>query len=201
MARGQLYIFSGPSGVGKDTILTEFLKNNPDVMLSISSITRPRRSADDDLKYHFISKEDFEAGIKNGDFLEYAEYCGNYYGTPKAPIEKWLDEGKDVIVEIEIQGAKKIMDSLEDVQSIFILPPSLKVLKKRLLKRSTEDDSQLEKRINKAREEISFALNYDYVIINDRLEDAVAMMESVFASQRARTEKNIDFIKGVLDNA
>ena len=201
MTKGQLFILSGPSGVGKDSVMSGFFEKNPDVKLSISATSRPKRCEDDEQKYRMISKEEFEKGIQNGDFLEHACYCGNYYGTPKAPIENWLNSGSDVIVEIEIQGAKKLMEVCPEAVSIFILPPDFETLRKRLEKRCTEHPEKLAERVNKAKEEIAFSINYDYVIINDRLEDAVDLLDSIFRAEHSRTTNNTDFIKGVLKNA
>ncbi len=199
--KGRLFLISAPSGCGKDTILSAFFKKHPECVFSISTITRPRRDASDDLKYNFISKEEFEKLIENDKLLEYAEYCGNYYGTPREPIEKWINEGKDVFVELETVGAAKIMQKIPDLISIFILPPSLKELRRRLSGRKTEDEEKIEARINEAVREMACAANYDYVLINDRLEDAVLLLESIVTADRAKVSRNKNIINEVLNNA
>lgn len=198
---GRLFLISGPSGSGKDTILKDFFQKHPEAVFSISTTTRAKRDSRDNEKYHFISREDFEKAIASDEFLEYAEYCGNYYGTPKGPIENWISEGKDVFVEVETVGAQKIMEELPELVSIFIMPPSVEVLKKRLAGRKTESSEQAEKRIKEAVREMSAAINYDFVIINDRLEDAAELFESIITADHARTSRNINIINEVLKNA
>ena len=167
----------------------------------MSTITRPKRDKSDDEKYNFTSRENFERLIKDDKLLEYAEYCGNYYGTPREPIENWINDGKDVFVEVETVGAAKIKEKMPDAVSIFILPPSLAVLKKRLSGRATETAEQLEKRLDKALLEMKRAVHYDYVVVNDRLEDAAEDFERIILSDRRKTERNINLINEVLENA
>ncbi|MBR3844113.1 MAG: guanylate kinase [Clostridia bacterium] len=199
--KGDVFLFSGPSGSGKDTILKEVFKRYPDLKFSISTTTRAKRDPSDDEKYNFISKEDFEKGIAQGAFLEHAQYCGNYYGTPAAPIEAWRAEGLDVVVECEVQGALQIMKALPEVTGIFIVPPSVAVLKKRLSGRNTETDEQTAKRIATAIEEIKQAEAYQYLVINDALEDAVDLVCSIIETKRASVKRNINTIHEVLENA
>ena len=199
--KGDVFLFSGPSGSGKDTILKEVFKRYPELKFSISTTTRQKRDPSDDEKYTFISKESFEDGIAKGGFLEHAQYCGNYYGTPAAPIEAWRNEGLDVVVECEVQGALQIMKSLPDVVSIFIMPPSVAVLKKRLMGRQTETEEQTAKRIETALGEMKLAEHYNYLVINDVLEDAVDTVCSIIATRRASINRNINTIHEVLENA
>lgn len=199
--KGDVFLFSGPSGSGKDTILKEVFKRYPELKFSISTTTRAKRDPSDDEKYNFISKEAFEQGIQAGAFLEHAQYCGNYYGTPAAPIEAWQKEGCDVVVECEVQGALQIMKSLPEVVSIFIMPPSVAVLKKRLSGRQTETQEQTAKRIETAMKEMQLAEHYDYLVINDALEDAVDLVCSIIASKRALVKRNKNTIHEVLENA
>lgn len=201
MEKGRLFIISGPSGSGKDTILKTYFAAHGDFEFSVSTITRPKRDKSDDEKYNFTSRENFERLIKDDKLLEYAEYCGNYYGTPREPIENWINEGKDVFVEVETVGAAKIKEKMPDAVSIFILPPSLAVLKKRLSGRATETAEQLEKRLDKALLEMKRAVDYDYVVVNDRLEDAAEDFERIILSDRRKTERNINLINEVLENA
>ena len=199
--KGDVFLFSGPSGSGKDTILKEVFARYPDLKFSISTTTRAKRDPSDDEKYNFISKEAFEEGIQNGAFLEHARYCGNYYGTPAASIEQWRAKGLDVVVECEVQGALQIKKTLPEVTGIFIMPPSVAVLKKRLMGRNTESVEQTEKRIQTALQEMKQAGEYDYLVINDALEDAVNLVCSIIETKRASVKRNINTIHEVLENA
>ncbi len=197
----QVFLFSGPSGVGKDTVLELVRQRYPDLKFSISTTTRQRRSPADDAKYTFISNEAFEQGIKEGAFLEYAQYCESYYGTPAAPIETWNGEGFDVIVECEVQGALKIMEVMPQVISIFILPPSIKELRRRLEKRQTDAPEKIEKRVATAIEEIKQAVHYKYIVTNDVLEDTVDRICGIIATYQSSVERNKNKIHEVLENA
>ena len=151
-SKGLLIILSGPSGAGKDTVLKELLAHNDKVRVSISATTRqPRQGEENGRDYHFISREQFETLIQRDGVLEYAEYCGNFYGTPRAQVEAWLDEGLDVVLEIEVQGAKKVMAKCPEAVSVFILPPSFAVLEKRLRRRATDSEEAVQKRLAAAR--------------------------------------------------
>ena len=167
MCDNKIFVVSGPSGVGKDTVINEVLKLCDDLEFSISSISRAIRPGESEgEKYHFVTKEIFEEGIKNNEFLEYAEYCGNYYGTPKKPVEKWLDEGKKVLIEIDVQGARKLMKIFPNAHFVFIMPTSIDVLRQRLTERHTDSPEVINKRIMAATLEIESALYYNYIIIN-----------------------------------
>lgn len=171
---GRLILFSGPSGVGKDTLLELLYKKKPDLRRSISATTRKKRKNEVDGKdYYFISKEEFELMIQSGNILEYTKYGDNLYGTPKKPIDEWLKDGKSVILKIEVHGAKQIKQLYKNSVAIFILPPSIEILEERLRKRGTEDESDLQKRMNIAISEIAQSSEYDYVVYNDNLETAV----------------------------
>ncbi len=170
---GKLVLFSGPSGVGKDTVLDIVLNKNKNLQKSISLTTRAIRENETDGKdYYFISNDEFNKMIDNGQVLEFAQYGSNFYGTPKAPIDKWLDEGKTVILKIEVQGASKIKELYPDSVGIFVLPPSMDELENRLRSRGTEDDDDIRKRLDIAREEVKHSTDYDFVVINDDLESA-----------------------------
>ena len=191
---GTLIIFSGPSGSGKDTVLNELLQKHDDVKLSISATTRkPRGNEVDGVHYYFISKEDFEKKIDDNEMLEYAVYGDNYYGTPKAPVDKWLTEGKTVILKIEVQGAEKIRKMYPEALSIFIMPPSLKVLEKRIRGRQSEKEEDIIKRLSIAKNELERACEYDFAVINDDLDDAVEDVASIIKAEKLRYKnmKNI----------
>lgn len=202
MNKGRLFIFSGPSGSGKDTILKEILQRSPTTMLSISSITRGMRPGEvEGEKYHFISREEFEDLIKNDELLEYNVFVGNYYGTPKKPVFDALEKGIDVILEVDVNGAKKVMEKMPDAISIFMLPPSMAALRRRLINRATDDMPVIEKRLIEAEREISSADIYDYIFVNDDLSAAVNDMLSILKSERLRNDRNKHLINEVLNNA
>lgn len=171
--KGTLVLFSGPSGVGKDTVLEIVLNKDKTLQKSVSCTTREIRENEVDGKdYYFISVPDFEQMIDNNEVLEYAKYGKNLYGTPKAPVDKWLDEGKIVILKIEVQGAVNIKKLYPDAIGIFILPPSMDELENRLRSRATEKEEDILKRLEIARNEIQQSNNYDYLVINDDLDRA-----------------------------
>ncbi|MEE1026896.1 MAG: guanylate kinase [Acutalibacteraceae bacterium] len=202
MSRGNIYIISGPSGSGKDTILKEVLKIRSDVFFSISHITRNMRVGEvEGEKYHFISREEFEEQLAKNAFLEYNEYSGNYYGTPKAPIEEHLAKGDDVVIECDVNGASALRDILPDVISVFIMPPSFEVLRKRLEGRGTETTEQVERRMNEALNEIRRAVEYDYIVVNDDLESAVEDFLTVLNCNKLLLKNQKHIIDEVLKNA
>lgn len=201
MSKGSLFIVSGPSGCGKGTILAEILKDER-FYYSISATTRaPRPGEVDGVNYHFLTKEKFEELIANDGMLEYASYCDNYYGTPCKPVEDMLNEGKHVILEIEVQGALNVMKKRPDAVSVFILPPSMKELRRRLNKRGTETEDVIEKRLSRAEREIKMAAQYDYVMINGELELAVNDLLSIIRAQELKKDKSEYLIDEVLNNA
>lgn len=169
--KGTLVLFSGPSGVGKDTVLEVVLKKNKDLQKSISLTTREIRENEIDGKdYYFITQDAFDDMIKNNEVLEFAQYGKNFYGTPKAPIDKWLDEGKTIILKIEVQGAKKIKELYPDAVGIFIMPPSMDELEKRLRFRGTESEEDIKRRLDIAKSEIEKSVDYDYLVVNDEID-------------------------------
>lgn len=191
--RGQLYVISGPSGCGKDTIVNSLLKKNKNLWLSISCTSRaPRGNEKDGVEYFFLSEEEFEKEIENDGFLEYAKYAGNYYGTPKKSIEEHLNNGEDVILVIEIQGALKIKNLLPETLFIFILPPSMKELKRRLEGRGTEDKEKIDKRFLRAYEEINEVGKYNYVVVNDEVKNAVEKVNAILISEKCRVDRIIE---------
>ncbi|MBE6160855.1 MAG: guanylate kinase [Firmicutes bacterium] len=188
--RGNLIVISGPSGAGKDSIVERLLKINRDTCLSISATTRsPRGQEKDGVDYYFLSREEFEKRIKENEFLEYAEYNGNYYGTPKSGITDKLNSGKDVLLVIEIQGALKVKELIKEAIFIFILPPSMAELRRRLVDRKTEDKEKIINRFKTAYREINEVTKYNYVVINDDLEDAVAKTNSILLSEKCRVDR------------
>lgn len=200
MNKGRLFILSGPSGSGKDTILKEALKRHPEIKLSISSITRDMREGEiEGEKYHFISREEFEDQLSRDMFLEHNVFVGNYYGTPRLPVEECMAAGGDMIVEIDVNGAKQVKAKIPQAISIFIMPPSFEVLKKRLSGRGTESEELVTKRLNEAIREIRSAYDYDYIVINDKLEEAIEDLLSVILCERLHIEKNKKFIDEVLE--
>ncbi|MBQ7288247.1 MAG: guanylate kinase [Clostridia bacterium] len=196
MRRGQLYIFSGPSGSGKDTILKIVLEQTEDLKLSISSITRAMREGEvDGEKYHFVSRAEFEQMMKDDALLEYNLYLDQYYGTPKQPVEEYLNQGIDVILEIDVNGAEKVKRKCPEAISIFVLPPSLEVLRARLAGRGTETEEVISRRMQIALNEIGLADQYDYIVINDQLENACKELTSIILSKRCKTEKRNHLLK------
>lgn len=202
MNKGKVFIISGPSGSGKDTILNEVLKKCTNVFFSISSITRDMREGEvEGEKYHFISRAEFEEGLANDAFLEYNKYLENYYGTPKAPIDKHISKGEDVIIEVDVNGAASIRTKLPDAISVFIMPPSFEVLKKRLSGRGTETNEQIEGRLNAALSEIARAVEYDYIVINDDLSEAVSDFFTIMRAEKLTLNQQKNIINEVLENA
>lgn len=188
--QGLLIVLSGPSGCGKNTIINELLKIRKNTWVSISCTSRePRGEEKDGINYYFLSKDEFEKSIDNDEFLEYAEYSGNYYGTPKKYIKEHLDNGEDVILEIEIQGALKIKEKLEETIFIFIMPPSMKELRNRLVNRKTDSVEKIDKRFRRAYEEINELSKYNYVVVNNELDIAVNKVNSILEAERCRVDR------------
>lgn len=199
---GLLIVFSGPSGAGKDTILRRLLEKNPNLRLSVSATTRmPRHGEKDGVDYHFISKEQFQSLLEQDKMLESAEYCGNFYGTPSEPIQNWIAQGFDVILEIEVQGGSQIKKKCPDCASIFILPPSLDALEQRLRDRGTEDSEVIQKRLAIAHQEISEAVHYDYAVINDTVGNAVNEINQIICAEKHKVSRNADLIERMLNHA
>ncbi len=199
MNKGALIIISGPSGSGKDTVLKELFKKMPEVEFSISSVTRNMRDGEvEGEKYNFISREKFELMIKENALLEYNVYCDNYYGTPKAPVEKCIASGGEIILEVDVNGAANVRKNCADSYSIFIAPPSFEVLKNRLTGRGTETKEVIEKRLAEAKAEMARANEYDYIVINDDLTKAVEDVQSIILNERLKVDRNTDLLENIL---
>lgn len=197
--RGLLVIFSGPSGSGKGTIMKSLLAGRDDTVLSVSMTTRaPRPGEIDGYHYHFVSREEFQKTIDEDGFLEYAEYNGNFYGTPEAPIRRLLNEGKNVMLEIEVQGAEKVMDHRSDVVSIFITIPSFEELERRLRGRGTEPEEVIRRRMKTSQYELSRAFRYQYIVLNDEVEKAVARINTIIDAEAMRYSRMENTILEVL---
>lgn len=200
-SRGQLIVISGPSGAGKGTVCNELLEKN-DFWISVSATTRSPRSGEvTGENYYFITKEKFLEKIASDDFLEYAEVYGNYYGTPKSEVLKVLDGGRDVILEIDIQGALKVKKAYPKGLFIFILPPSMAELKNRITNRGSETPESLMTRVTSAHKEISFVSKYDYAVVNDTVSNACEKIQSIIIAERCRVDRmNADFLKEEINN-
>lgn len=199
MNKGNVFIVSGPSGSGKDTILSKVFEQLPNVKFSISSITRCMRSNEvEGEKYNFISVDTFLNMIKNDQLLEYNKYLDNYYGTPRQPVEKAVDEGFDIIIEVDVNGADSIRKKLPNAVSVFIMPPSFEVLQHRLSGRGTESAEVVNKRLNEALREISRADEFDYIVVNDNLSEAVDDVVSIIKSVRNIKNNKIHLVNEVL---
>lgn len=199
--KGLLIIFSGPSGSGKGTIMKSLLAQREDTVLSVSMTTRaPRPGEIDGYHYHFVTREVFEQTIAEDGFLEYAEYNGNYYGTPEAPIRRLLNEGKNVMLEIEVQGAEKVMDHRSDVVSIFITIPSFEELERRLRGRGTETEEVIRGRMKTSQYELSRAFRYQYIVLNDEVEKAVGRINTIIDAESMRFSRMENTIMEVLND-
>ena len=200
MSKGGVFVVSGPSGSGKDTVLKGLFAENPDIVFSISSITRAMRPGEKEgEKYNFISREHFEEMIKNDLLLEHNVFVGNYYGTPRIPVEKAVSEGKDIIIEVDVNGAEQIRRKLPEAVTVFIMPPSFEELKRRLVGRGTESEELIEKRLRSALDEIRRAEEYDYIIVNDDAAAASQSLMSVIKACRLKTERQKNIINEVLE--
>ncbi len=185
-----LFVVSAPAGCGKDTILSDLFKKTDTAGYAVSATTRaPREGEVDGVHYHFLTKEDFSMLIDSGEVLEYTEYCGNYYGTLKRSVDELLNKGKDAVLKIEVEGALNIKRMFPEACLVFILPPSWEELERRLRERGTETEDVVVKRITQAKVEFEWAEKYDYLIVNDKLEDAVDDLLAVFRAEKHRRER------------
>ena len=196
IAKGKLFVISGPSGAGKSTVITRLLKQLNNVYFSISATTRePRRGERDGIDYHFVQRETFERMIEEHQLLEYAEYVGNYYGTPAGPVDEKLNAGYDVILDIETKGAEQVMKNRPDAIGIFLFPGSFAVLEERLRLRSTDSEEKILARLAQARIECRKAEMYDYIIINDRVETACDEAIAIITAEKCKTAGRLHYLK------
>jgi len=187
---GLAVVISSPSGAGKTTICKRLVKNNADFQFSISATTRaPRKNEKNGVDYLFVSKDQFLQSRKNDEFIETARYLGNYYGTPLQPLRKAIGQGNVVLLDIDIQGGKSIKKLLPDAVTIFIVPPGVQSLRRRLTGRSTEDAPTIRKRLETARKELRFWKKYDYIVINDNLNDALNQIQAILQAERLKTNR------------
>ncbi len=201
MNKGGVFVVAGPSGSGKDTLFKELFKRKPEIKFSISSITRPMRVGEvEGEKYNFITREKFLSMLENDELLEYNEYIGNYYGTPKAPVIAAIEKGEDILIEVDVNGAKEICEKLPEAITVFIMPPSYKELKRRLSGRGTETQDLIDKRMHEALNEIARATEFDYIVVNDDIQTAVDDIIEVISSSRLSFKRQKNLIDGVLSN-
>ena len=202
MSKGVLTVVSGFSGAGKGTVMKRLIQKYDDYALSISVTTRnPREGERDGIEYFFKTKEEVEAMIENDEFLEYARYVDNYYGTPRFYVEEMLAKGKNVILEIELQGAMQIKAKNQEAVLVFVTPPSFEELRNRLIGRGTETADVIESRLKRASEEAEGMPSYDYILVNDQVEDCVDRLHQIILSERAKTQRNEEFINTIQQEA
>ena len=195
MRKGKTFIICGPSGVGKGTVVARLLASDPTLYFSVSATTRaPRAGEADGVHYHFLNRETFEQWINAGDFLEYAEYVGNLYGTPRLYVDRAMEQGRDVLLDIEIQGAEQVCQKRPETVRIYVAPPSWAELERRLVGRGTEDMEKVRSRLARGKEEFAAAKDFDYLVINDTVERAVRELRAIMRAEHCRPDERIALI-------
>lgn len=189
--KGILMVVSGPAGVGKGTVCKQFLKENPEVKLSVSATTRsPRPGEEHGREYYFLTKQEFEEKIKTDNLLEYVCFVDNYYGTLKSAVEEKIEAGTDVLLEIEVEGAMNVKKKFPESVLVFVIPPSFTELRDRLTGRGTETEEIIERRLSRALEEFECIKHYDYVLLNDSIENAVENLEKILSAEKLKVYRN-----------
>lgn len=197
--RGELIVLSGPSGVGKSTVISELLSSRRDIHFSVSFTTRqPRVGEEHGVNYNFVAREEFERMIRDNEFLEYAQYVDNYYGTSLKIIEEKLQAGVDVLLDIEVQGAAKVREKCPEAVCIFIIPPSIEELSRRLRKRNTDSEEVIAQRLAKAREECRECPKYDYLVVNDNVMSAAQEILAILEAESCRVNKRIHLAESII---
>ena len=195
MYKGKTFIISGPSGVGKSTVLKELFQDRDDLYFSVSATTRPPRPGEiNGVHYHFTDVDEFRKMISEDAFLEYAEYVGNFYGTPKKFVNEAMEQGKDVLLDIEIQGAMQVCAKRPETVRIFIAPPSWKELERRLTARGTDSPEKVQKRLLRAQVELEMARDYDYFVVNDTVENAVNELRAIMCAEHCKHAERMDSV-------
>jgi guanylate kinase len=182
-----VFVITGPSGVGKGTLIRGLMERIPDLQLSVSATTRaPRRGEQDGVDYHFLTREEFERRVSQGDFVEHADYAGRRYGTLRSELEQRARAGAALVLEIEVQGARQVRSAVPDAVLVFIAPPSPQALRERLLDRGTDDPAEVERRLRVAEDELRARSEFRHVVVNDRLEDALEQLTAIVAAELAQ---------------
>lgn len=197
--KGVVVVISGPSGSGKGTLLNVLKKNNSNIKYSISATTRtPRDGEVNGESYFFKTTEEFNKMIDNDELLEWVEYCDNFYGTPKDYVDKNINDGFDIIIEIEVEGAIKIMEKYPECVTIFVLPPTMQELKHRIEKRGSETTESINKRMNRATQELQYAKNYQYLLVNDEIDKSSILIEQIILTEKLKYKRNAELINALI---
>ena len=195
MRRGKTFIICGPSGVGKGTVVARLLASDPTLYFSVSATTRaPRNGEVDGVHYHFLSREQFQQWIAEDAFLQHAEFVGNYYGTPKKYVDAAMEQGRDVLLDIEIQGAEQVHRQRPEVVRIYVAPPSWAELERRLIGRGTEDMEKVRSRLERGKQEFAAASSFDYFVINDTVDNAVTEIRAIMLAEHCRPDERVEMI-------